>query len=104
MEAAAILALLDESFPIRAARTGLLVMSPTRRSAIGTIKIGKPRISLQKLLLPAIEQVRIDDRPLALGDDQTPMPLARYTDRNDLFTVHLAIGTASCGERVCPSV
>src|SRR3546814_4942232 len=50
-EAAAILALLDESFPIRAARTGLLVMSPNRRSEIGKIKIGKTRISLQKLLL-----------------------------------------------------
>src|SRR3546814_13493352 len=88
-EAAAILALRDESFPIRAARTGLLVMSPNRRSEIGKIKIGKTRISLQKLLLPAIEQVRIEDRAPALGDDPNALPLARYIDRKDLFTVLL---------------
>src|SRR3546814_16853918 len=40
-----------------------------------------------KLLLPAIEQVRIEDRALALGDDPNAMPLARYIDRKDLFTV-----------------
>src|SRR3546814_2770837 len=61
-----------------------MIRRPPRSTRTDTLF---PYTTLFRSLLPAIEQVRIEDRALALGDDPNAMPLARYIDRKDLFTV-----------------
>ena len=57
------------------------------RGELGRIRIGKSRVALQKLLLPAIMGLSIEDRNFPLGADPNATRLARHIDRKDLFTI-----------------
>jgi hypothetical protein len=86
-EVAAILATLDESFPVRSSRAGPKVMTVDGRVQIARLRMGKARISLQKLSLPIIDNVIVEDRGMPLGTDAEAKPLARHIDREDYFTI-----------------
>lgn len=87
VEIAAILAALDESFPIRRNGDGLQIRSSDDQTEIGRIRIGKTRIALQQLALPLLERVHVEDRSFHIGDDAGSVSLVRYIDKKDLFTV-----------------
>lgn len=86
-EVAAVLQSLDESFPIRRTRDALVIANSNGRGDFGRIKIGKSRIALQKLLVPATIGLSIEDRSFPLGADPNATGLARHIDRKYLFTI-----------------
>ncbi|NNU36050.1 hypothetical protein G9X64_06040 [Rhizobium sophorae] len=51
------------------------------------MRIGNTRITLRGLELPALVGISVERRDLPLGEDPNAMPLARYIDRENLFTV-----------------
>lgn len=87
VEVGTILTALDESFPVRPSRIGPRVMTVDGRTEIARIKVGKSRISLQKLSLPIIDNVIVENRGQPLGNDPEARPLARHIDREDYFTI-----------------
>lgn len=86
-EVSAVLQAMEESFPIRRTRDALVIAETNGRGELGRIKINKSRIALQKLSIPAIVDLSIENRSFALGADPNAMGLARYVDRKDLFTI-----------------
>lgn len=83
----AVVAGLDTPIAISAKRGLLHLLAADGKTEIGTLKIGKTRISLPRLDLTDIEGVIVERRATPLGADPDARPLARYLDRNDLFTV-----------------
>jgi hypothetical protein len=82
-----VLASLVDTFPIRRVRNELRLIHPVRNVQIGRINCGKTRISLRKLQLPEIENIYVRPADLPSDDDTNSIPLKRYVDHNDLFTV-----------------
>jgi hypothetical protein len=80
-----VLAALDESFPVRAGRPDYRIRRGNR--SIGTLRIGKTRISLRKFELPQLAGIEIENSEMPVGEDPDRAPLARYLDREKLFTI-----------------
>ena len=86
-ETEAVLASLNQSLLIRKVRKDLRVIHPQNDTQVGMVNIAKTRISLRKLNLPEIENIYIKLASQAAGDDDNGVPLKRYIDQNNLFTI-----------------
>lgn len=86
-ESDAVLAALDHSFAVRRVRGELRIVNPQENAQIGSINIGKTRISLRSLELPEIEGIHIASANPVAGEEDLGVPLKRYIDQNDLYTV-----------------
>ena len=82
-----LLVALDGNFAINSTPLGYQVVDPDTGEGIGALKIGKTRIALYDLAASLIGAVFVEDRSKAVGDDPDRKSLARYIDREDLFTV-----------------
>lgn len=86
-EVQAIIDGLDAAFPVHAGRAGLTVRSLNGRTSLGTLKIGKTRLSFPRFNLPQLEGIFVEGRGMAIGQDPEQRALHRYIDREDLFLV-----------------
>jgi hypothetical protein len=86
-ETEAVLAALDQSLFIRKVRKELRVINPENDMQVGMVNIAKTRISLRKLNLPEIENIYIKPANQATGNDDNGVPLKRYIDQNNFFTI-----------------
>jgi hypothetical protein len=82
----AILALLDRTLTVRRVRGELRITDP-QDHPIGILNIGKTRISLRNFEIPEIENIYVEPVNLPEGDDDPGVPIRRYIDQNDLFTI-----------------
>lgn len=80
-----VLAALDEDFPILPGRPDYRIKRGSR--SIGTVRIGATRIMLRKFALPQIADLQIESTDYSMGEDPSRKALARYIDREDLFTI-----------------
>lgn len=83
----AILAALDQSFAIRISRGQTRIIDPRNQRQIGELKTGKSRISLKALELPEALNISIEAAAGQPGTDPNGMPLKRFIDRSDIFSV-----------------
>lgn len=83
----ALLAALEPTFPIITSRGIHEVRADDDVTPIATLRIGTTRIGLRALDLPAIAGISVERRELPLGEDSETVSLARYIDRENLFTV-----------------
>jgi hypothetical protein len=81
----AILAALDDSFSVRAGRPDYRIRRGNQ--SIGTLRIGKTRISLRKFELPQLVGIEMEKSDIPVGEDPDRKQLVRHLDREDLFTV-----------------
>ena len=86
-ETEAVPAALDQSLFIRKVRRELRVINPENDMQVGMVNIAKTRISLRKLNLPEIENIYIKPANQAAGNDDNGVPLKRYIDQNNFFTI-----------------
>jgi hypothetical protein len=86
-ETDAILAVLDQSLTVRKVRSELRLTRPADNARVGVLNIGKARISLRKLTLPEIENVYVKSANQPANDEDSGVPLKRYIDQNNFFTV-----------------
>lgn len=86
-EAEAVLAGLDHAFPVATRRRVHEVRHGDAGPVIATVRIGNTRIALRGLSVGETEGVAVERQDRPLGEDPDAMPLARYIDREDLFTV-----------------
>lgn len=84
-EVEAVMAALDEGFPVRAGRPDYLIRRGNR--PIGVLRIGKTRIALRKLDVPALGEIEIERSDVPVGTDEDRQLLVRHIDKEDLFTV-----------------
>jgi hypothetical protein len=75
------------SFPIRRVRQELRLIHPHGNDQIGKITITKTRISLRRFQLVEIENIYVKPATLPLDDETYSVPLKRYIDQNNLFTI-----------------
>jgi hypothetical protein len=85
-EVDAILVLLDRTLTVRRVRGELRITDPQNHQ-IGTLNIGKTRISLRSFEIPEIENIYVEPVNPPAGDDYLGVPIRRYIDQNDLFTI-----------------
>lgn len=78
---------LDRTFSVRSGRSELRIVDPDSQERIGAVKIGKARIALSSFDLSLIDGIFVEDRALPVGAIPDRKSLARYLDREDLFTV-----------------
>lgn len=86
-QAEAVLAALEPAFPVVRRRRVHEVRAEDRVTPIATLRIGATRISLRGLDLPLITGVSVERRSQPLGEDANAVSLARYLDRENLFTI-----------------
>lgn len=86
-DAETVLAGLEAAFPVIKHRGGLEVRAEDRATSIGSLRIGATRIGLRGLDLPPIAGISVERRDQPLGEDANAVSLARYIDRENLFTV-----------------
>jgi hypothetical protein len=84
---AEVLAALDADLPVRITRQGPIVQNAAGQAEIARLRFGKTRIGLHRLSLPEIEGLSVENSLYPPGEDPEAMPLARYIDREDLFTI-----------------
>jgi hypothetical protein len=82
----AILALLDRTLTVRKVRGELRITDP-QDHPIGILNIGKTRISLRNFEIPEIENIYVEPANPPEGEDDSGVPIRRYIDQNDLFTI-----------------
>jgi hypothetical protein len=82
-----VLAAIVDAFPIRKVRGELRLVHPQNNVQIGRINITKTRISLRKLQLPEIDNIYIQPSNQPANDEINSVPLKRYIDQNNFFTV-----------------
>lgn len=80
-----ILGALDEGFPVRRGRPDYRIKLGAR--SVGTLRLGKTRLALRALSLRALGGIEIESCRYPLGEDEDRRPLARFIDRENLFTV-----------------
>jgi hypothetical protein len=85
-EVDAILALLDRTLTVGRVRGKLRITDPQNRQ-IGTLNIGKTRISLRSFEIPEIEDIYIEPVNPPAGEDDQGVLIKRYIDQNDLYTI-----------------
>ncbi len=83
----AILAALDHAFTIRKVKSELRIIHPRNYMQVGNLNVAKTRISLRKLGLPEIENIYVKPSNQPANDEDIGVPLKRYIDQNDFFTV-----------------
>jgi hypothetical protein len=66
---------------------GIQIVDAASNDAVGEISIGKTRISLRRFDLPELRGVRIRSVDHVPGEEHLGIPLKRYLDQQDLFTV-----------------
>ena len=81
-----ILALLDRVLTVRRVKGELRIIDPQNRQ-IGTLNIGKARISLRSLEIPEIENIYIEPVNPPAGEQEHGIPIKRYIDQNNLYTI-----------------
>lgn len=86
-EVDAILALLDRTLTVRRVRGGELRITDPQNHQIGILNIGKTRISLRSFEFPEIENINVEPVNPPAGEDDPGVPIRRYIDQNDLFTI-----------------
>lgn len=86
-EVEALLAALDQSFPIATQLHVHQVRLAGSDTQIASLLIGSNRITLRGLNLPALTGISVERQDQSLGEDPDAVPLARYIDRENLFTV-----------------
>jgi hypothetical protein len=84
-EVETILLALDETLTVRPGRPDYRLKRGA--ASVGTIRIGKTRISLRALDLPEIARVEVERVDAPVGEDPDRRPLARCIDREELFTI-----------------
>lgn len=77
---------LDQNFVIRKTRNELSVTDPQNNVSVGTIALNKNRISLRKFNLAEVSEIHVQTIN-SLDPDDPGIPLKRYIDQNDLFSV-----------------
>lgn len=82
-----VLADLDQAFPVRNVRSESRILDPGDEGQIGSLRVGKTRVGLSSFALPSIDGLSVEHLIFPVGADPDRMPLARYLDRTDLFTV-----------------
>jgi len=82
-----VLAAILEAFRIRSVKKELRLIHPQKNVQIGRINITKTRISLRNFQLPEIENVYVKPVSLPVDDETYSVPLKRYIDQNNFFTV-----------------
>lgn len=87
VEIDALLAALDLSLSVRKVRSELRLVHPVDDVSVGVLNIGKTRISLRKLTLPEIENIYVKPANGPASDEDSGVPLKRYIDQNNFFTV-----------------
>jgi hypothetical protein len=87
LEVNAVLTALNQAFPVRMVRRELRIVQPNSHLQIGRIVIGKTRISLRNFVIPEIEGLYIRPVNPVVGGEDGGIPLKRYIDQNDLFTI-----------------
>jgi hypothetical protein len=78
---------LDRTFPVRPEQTQNYIVDPDNQARIGSVKAGKTRIALPGFMPASIANIFVEDASLLVGTDPNRRSLARYLDREDLFTV-----------------
>ena len=86
-EAEAVLAALGQAFPVVRRRQIHEVLAEDGITSIATLRIGATRIALRGLDLPFIADISVERRSQLLGEDANAVPLSRYLDRENLFTI-----------------
>lgn len=84
-QAEAVLAALNDPFEVRPARPDYRLKRGA--AAFGAMRMGKTRISLRTFEIAEIVGIEVERADLPLGEDPDRRPLARYIDREDLFTI-----------------
>jgi hypothetical protein len=87
IEVDAILTVLDRTLAVRRVKGELRIVDPRDNSRIGAILVGKTRISLRSFEIPEIKDIYIEPVNPAAGEEDTGVPIKRYIDQNDLFTI-----------------
>lgn len=86
-EAEALVATLDPAFPVVRRRRVHEVRAEDSITPIATLRIGATRIGLRGMNLPLIANIAVERRSLPLGKDASAVSIARYLDRENLFTI-----------------
>lgn len=76
---------LSVEFEVRRGRPDYRIKQGSR--SVGSLRIGKTRIAMRQLELAAIAGLGVETMAVAVGQDEERTLLARYLDREDLFTV-----------------
>ena len=82
-----VLAALEREFAVKKETGKLRVIDEATNRNVAFLNIGKTRISLRDLELPEIDGIFVESTQHAAGQDDASIPLNRYIDRNNLFTV-----------------
>lgn len=82
-----ILSELDYPFPVVNRRQTVEVRHVDGRRVIGSLRFGNTRVALRDLHFAEIEGITVERRSMPLGQDPDARSLARYIDREDLFTI-----------------
>ena len=85
-EVAGVLSTLNQAFPVRKVRRELRILEPSNDRQIGTLAIGKTRISLRGFAIPEIEDIHIEPVNSVAGENRS-VPLKRHIDQDDLYTI-----------------
>lgn len=85
IETEEILSSFDEAWEVKAGRPYFRIWQGRRR--IGSLRILKSRISFRLSEIAILKGVEVEDIHFPLGLDEGRVHLARYLDREDLFTV-----------------
>jgi len=78
---------LDQNFEIVSDAIGYHAVHPEEATRIGTVRVGKARISLLNFTPPSTAGVFVESAALPAGTDPDRKPFSRYIDRESLFTV-----------------
>jgi hypothetical protein len=88
VETASILKSLERTFEVRKVRKELrLYEVGANVTQVGKIELGKSRIALRYLDVPEIANLFIVNKAPIPGEETDPIPLRRFVDQNNLFTV-----------------
>lgn len=82
-----ILAALEEAFEVTRGKPGPVFRIKRANLRLGTLRPSKSRIALREFHLPEIEGIEIERKEGPLGEDGDRRLLARYIDRENLFTI-----------------
>jgi hypothetical protein len=84
-ETGAIIAALDEALPVRPGRPDFRIKRGAR--SIGAIRFAKTRIALRQFDFHPLRGIDVEATEHPIGTDEDRRALARYLDREDLFTI-----------------
>ncbi len=86
-QAEAVLAALQPAFQVFRKRGLHEIRAADGLTPIATLRIGATRIGLRGLNIPLLSDISVERRSEPLGEDANAVPLTRYLDRENLFTI-----------------